>query len=178
MNGGLLLLSPSCSQLIWHRRSMGLSYRGLGLRSPVGQFIPIKLAALSSASKHTQYVKGSPARSLWAIIEYHLSRCSLAVDCGSPWTTVADKLALEVISKTRDHDRTDVMNTENDVGIDRPQRQDIQPSHLGFPVVGIGASAGGFQAVQHFFEHMPADSGMAFVVVMYLSPITKAAREY
>jgi two-component system CheB/CheR fusion protein len=62
------------------------------------------------------------------------------------------------------------MNTENDVGVDRPQRQDIQPSHLGFPVVGIGASAGGLQAVQHFFEHMPADSGMAFVVVMHLSP--------
>lgn len=62
------------------------------------------------------------------------------------------------------------MNTENDAGADRPQRQDIQPSHLGFPVVGIGASAGGLQAVQHFFEHMPADSGMAFVVVMHLSP--------
>ncbi|THF26500.1 PAS domain S-box protein [Pseudomonas atacamensis] len=62
------------------------------------------------------------------------------------------------------------MNSENDVGADRPQRQDIQPSHLGFPVVGIGASAGGLQAVQRFFEHMPAKNGMAFVVVMHLSP--------
>ena len=62
------------------------------------------------------------------------------------------------------------MNTKNDADADRPQRQDIQPSHLGFPVVGIGASAGGLQAVQHFFEHMPADSGLAFVVVMHLSP--------
>ncbi|VEF10834.1 methylesterase, CheB family/methyltransferase, CheR family/sensor histidine kinase/response regulator [Pseudomonas fluorescens] len=61
------------------------------------------------------------------------------------------------------------MNTDN-TGADRPQRQDIQPSHLGFPVVGIGASAGGLQAVQHFFEHMPTDSGMAFVVVLHLSP--------
>ena len=62
------------------------------------------------------------------------------------------------------------MNTKNGADADRPQRQDIQPSHLGFPVVGIGASAGGLQAVQHFFEHMPADSGLAFVVVMHLSP--------
>lgn len=62
------------------------------------------------------------------------------------------------------------MNTENDASADRPQRQDIQPSHLGFPVVGIGASAGGLQAVQSFFEHMPAQSGMAFVVVLHLSP--------
>src|SRR4051794_40130981 len=62
------------------------------------------------------------------------------------------------------------MNTPSDSGADRPQRQDIQPSHLNFPVVGIGASAGGLQAVQQFFEHMPADNGMAFVVVLHLSP--------
>lgn len=52
----------------------------------------------------------------------------------------------------------------------RPERHDIDPSHLGFPVVGIGASAGGLQAVQTFFENMPADNGMAFVVVLHLSP--------
>jgi two-component system CheB/CheR fusion protein len=62
------------------------------------------------------------------------------------------------------------MNPQADSAADRPQRQDIQPSHLSFPVVGIGASAGGLQAVQHFFEHMPADNGMAFVVVLHLSP--------
>jgi two-component system CheB/CheR fusion protein len=62
------------------------------------------------------------------------------------------------------------MNTPSDSGADRPQRQDIQPSHLSFPVVGIGASAGGLQAVQQFFEYMPADNGMAFVVVLHLSP--------
>ncbi len=44
------------------------------------------------------------------------------------------------------------------------------PSHLTFPVVGIGASAGGLVAVQQFLEHMPADSGMAFVIVLHLSP--------
>ncbi len=62
------------------------------------------------------------------------------------------------------------MNTNADTNADRPERQDIQPSHLNFPVVGIGASAGGLQAVQNFFEHMPADNGMAFVVVLHLSP--------
>lgn len=51
-----------------------------------------------------------------------------------------------------------------------PQRRDIQPSHLSFPVVGIGASAGGLQAVKRFFEHMPKDNGMAFVVIFHLSP--------
>ena len=37
-----------------------------------------------------------------------------------------------------------------------------------FPVVGIGASAGGVEALQAFFEPMPADPGMAFIVVTHL----------
>lgn len=43
-------------------------------------------------------------------------------------------------------------------------------STIDFPVVGLGASAGGLQALTRFFEHMPADNGMAFVVVLHLSP--------
>jgi two-component system CheB/CheR fusion protein len=42
-------------------------------------------------------------------------------------------------------------------------------SSLDFPVVGIGASAGGIQALLRFFENAPADMGMAFVVVLHLS---------
>src|SRR6185436_13245021 len=38
-----------------------------------------------------------------------------------------------------------------------------------FPVIGLGASAGGLQALKDFFTHMPANSGMAFVVIMHLS---------
>lgn len=37
-------------------------------------------------------------------------------------------------------------------------------------VVGIGASAGGLDAFRKFFAHMPADSGMAFVLVQHLDP--------
>jgi two-component system CheB/CheR fusion protein len=38
-----------------------------------------------------------------------------------------------------------------------------------FPVIGLGASAGGLRALKDFFTHMPAESGMAFVVIMHLS---------
>ena len=38
------------------------------------------------------------------------------------------------------------------------------------PVVGIGASAGGIEALSSFFDAMPADSGCAFVVVLHLDP--------
>ena len=37
-----------------------------------------------------------------------------------------------------------------------------------FPIVGIGASAGGVEALGAFFRAMPADNGMAFVVVTHL----------
>ncbi len=39
-----------------------------------------------------------------------------------------------------------------------------------FLTVGIGASAGGIKPLQEFFAQMPADSGMAFVVILHLSP--------
>jgi two-component system CheB/CheR fusion protein len=39
-----------------------------------------------------------------------------------------------------------------------------------FPIVGLGASAGGLEALQGFLAHVPANSGMAFVVVQHLDP--------
>ncbi|MBL8268005.1 chemotaxis protein CheB [Steroidobacter sp.] len=41
-------------------------------------------------------------------------------------------------------------------------------------VVGIGASAGGLEAFTTFFTHMPADSGMVFVLVQHLDPHHKS----
>src|SRR5262245_30275684 len=38
------------------------------------------------------------------------------------------------------------------------------------PVVGMGASAGGLDALQRFFARMRSDSDMAFVVVQHLDP--------
>ncbi|MBC7849547.1 MAG: PAS domain S-box protein [Chitinophagaceae bacterium] len=39
-----------------------------------------------------------------------------------------------------------------------------------FLVVGLGASAGGIQALKEFFENVTVDSGMAYVVILHLSP--------
>ncbi len=41
-------------------------------------------------------------------------------------------------------------------------------------VVGIGGSAGGIEAFEQFFSHMPVDTGMAFVVVQHMDPVHKA----
>lgn len=51
-----------------------------------------------------------------------------------------------------------------------PKNLSVARSTLDFPVVGIGASAGGLKALMSLFEQMPSDSGMAFVVIMHLSP--------
>ncbi len=39
-----------------------------------------------------------------------------------------------------------------------------------FPIVALGASAGGLEALESFLKHVPVDSGMAFVVVQHLDP--------
>jgi len=43
---------------------------------------------------------------------------------------------------------------------------DVVPSR----VVGIGASAGGLESLEHLFSSLPADTGMAFCVIQHLSP--------
>jgi two-component system, chemotaxis family, CheB/CheR fusion protein len=47
---------------------------------------------------------------------------------------------------------------------------DQKPAGGGFPIVGMGASAGGLEAFEKFFTHMAKDSGMAFVLVSHLDP--------
>ncbi|HET7343163.1 MAG TPA: chemotaxis protein CheB, partial [Methylomirabilota bacterium] len=41
-------------------------------------------------------------------------------------------------------------------------------------VVGLGASAGGLDPLERFFDHLPHDTGMAFVVIQHLSPDFKS----
>src|ERR1700737_3322536 len=41
------------------------------------------------------------------------------------------------------------------------------------PIVGLGASAGGLEALEHFFANVPTPSEIAFVVVQHLGPTYK-----
>ncbi len=47
-------------------------------------------------------------------------------------------------------------------------------AHFDGYVVGIGASAGGLEALEQFFDHCAPDSGAAYVVVQHLSPDHKS----
>ena len=46
----------------------------------------------------------------------------------------------------------------------------VMPGRVPFPIVGLGASAGGLEAYEAFFRHVPPDSGLAFVLVSHLDP--------
>ncbi|MDQ4625690.1 chemotaxis protein CheB [Janthinobacterium lividum] len=45
---------------------------------------------------------------------------------------------------------------------------------IGFPVVAIGASAGGLDPIVAFLTHVPLESGIAYVVIQHLDPTQKA----
>src|SRR5690349_6212821 len=59
-----------------------------------------------------------------------------------------------------------------------PRRKPAAPATApppSFPVVGIGASAGGLEALEQFLSHVPTGSRMAFVIVQHLDPSRKGA---
>ena len=62
------------------------------------------------------------------------------------------------------------------VDCETPTEQEAKPhtnsasDTAGFPVVGIGASAGGLDAASHLLKALPTNTGMAFVLVQHLDP--------
>ncbi len=57
-------------------------------------------------------------------------------------------------------------SSEADEKGEKPAPKDFESR---FPIVGIGASAGGVKALETFFRNMRADCGMAFIVIQHLS---------
>jgi two-component system, chemotaxis family, CheB/CheR fusion protein len=51
-----------------------------------------------------------------------------------------------------------------------PSREGTFETSLDFPVVGVGASAGGLEALTQLLHAVPADIGMAFVLIQHLAP--------
>src|SRR6266571_3950170 len=68
-------------------------------------------------------------------------------------------------SNTHKHSRTRVAPAEHD----SEHRSANSDGDL-FPIVGVGASAGGLEAFTRLVEHLPPDTGMAFVLVQHLDP--------
>src|ERR1019366_5644648 len=50
------------------------------------------------------------------------------------------------------------------------ESEDLESELLPFPIVAIGGSAGGLEACQQLLGTLPADTGMAFVLISHLAP--------
>lgn len=70
---------------------------------------------------------------------------------------------MEIIKNNQVLLETDNISKTNRKTIMEKQRND-------FPIVGVGSSAGGLEAMEIFFKNMPEDTGLAFVVVQHLDP--------
>jgi len=88
------------------------------------------------------------------------------------------------MSKKRDQ-KIHTTNKENFVPADAQKTALAANPRSSFPIVGIGASAGGLAAFEAFFSGMPADAdpNMAFVLVQHLAPdhnsiLTDLVRRY
>jgi two-component system CheB/CheR fusion protein len=73
--------------------------------------------------------------------------------------------------KTRDSQEDAIPEGHNDVG-GRSILEDTSHEEINkeFPIIGIGASAGGLEAIEAFLSRLPDDSGMAYVVVSHTDP--------
>jgi two-component system, chemotaxis family, CheB/CheR fusion protein len=75
------------------------------------------------------------------------------------------------MKRTRGSRRTaSLMTTRGDTDT----RNDSRVGRL-FPIVGIGASAGGLEAFSALLKHLPRDTGMGFVLVQHLDPVHDSA---
>ncbi len=54
------------------------------------------------------------------------------------------------------------------------QEEQFIPGHQPVAVVGIGASAGGLEALQQFLTFLPSNTGMAYVIIQHLAPNHKS----
>jgi len=58
---------------------------------------------------------------------------------------------------------------------DPVKKRNKKPGSSDFPIVGIGASAGGLEALELFFTNLPKNCGMAFVIIQHLDPNHKGS---
>ena len=62
------------------------------------------------------------------------------------------------------------MTTKNTAALGK-NGEPPEPPHLNaFPIVGVGASAGGLEALSALLAHLPVKTGMAFVLIQHLDP--------
>ncbi|MFT4542630.1 MAG: two-component system CheB/CheR fusion protein [Planctomycetota bacterium] len=84
--------------------------------------------------------------------------------------SVSTKTTTPVVSKEPVVTKSADQAVEAEIAISEFSTHSNQNPRKAFPIVAMGASAGGLEAFESFFLAMPAHSGMAFVLVAHLDP--------
>jgi two-component system, chemotaxis family, CheB/CheR fusion protein len=69
--------------------------------------------------------------------------------------------------------KTQIIQVKSLKNNNSPSRKETQDMPKEFPIAGIGASAGGLEALELFLRNVSGNSGMAFVIVQHLDPTYK-----
>jgi two-component system CheB/CheR fusion protein len=103
-------------------------------------------------------------------LAHSTSLATLASPCVSLAAKTILKRTLADIPRAARRFTRPSMTNFADMLLDPEEDAFLLPSPLTFPVVGIGASAGGFPAIEQLLESLPSNTGMAYVIVLHLSP--------
>ena len=80
----------------------------------------------------------------------------------------AKKATTSTVSKTTAKGET--IEDQEVVGKAAEVQETVKDTSADFSVVGIGASAGGLEALEQFLRNVPETSGIAFVIIQHLDP--------
>ncbi|MHC4105644.1 MAG: CheR family methyltransferase, partial [Planctomycetota bacterium] len=84
---------------------------------------------------------------------------------------------MAAIKKTSQSKKTKKLSLKKKTSKKKPKKQPaaVRRKHAqDFPVVGIGASAGGLEAIEGFFSYAPPDINIGFVIIQHLAPEHKS----
>jgi PAS domain S-box-containing protein len=84
-----------------------------------------------------------------------------------------DRAMKQAIPRSEEAPPDASVETPVDMSVSTPVADTFSHSDEVFPIVGIGASAGGLEALELFLANVPACSGMAFVIVQHMDPTHK-----
>jgi two-component system CheB/CheR fusion protein len=85
-----------------------------------------------------------------------------------------DHLLPDLTASEQDDESPSIADCEDEAESPPTEEGADESQAPSFPIVGVGASAGGLESLERMFRVMPVETGMAFVVIQHLSPDFKS----
>ena len=154
-------LLPYFPPLFLPKRSQNVALRGLARKLK-------RIHSMTQSSDSTSPEQDAVARDSTQMPEQTSGIGSSLNESANEKTTngkAALEAALEAANETAANEPT-----ADELAADETAESVAQRAQETMPIVGLGGSAGGIQALGDFFDNMPEESGIVFVVILHLSP--------